>query len=283
MWGFFPLYWKQLDHVPALQILAHRMVWSLLFVGVILAVRRGERGWFDRLMSDRRVLMTYAGAGAILALNWGVYIWAVNAGFVVETSLGYFINPLINVVFGALLLGERPRRGQWGAIGVAACGVIYLGVASGHPPWIALVLAVSFATYGLIKKRGSLGALEGLSAETALLFFPALLFLVGVHLQGDGAFGVMGWETSLFLTGAGIATALPLLFFAAALSRLTLTTMGVMQYAAPTIQFLLGVFLYDEPFGLDRLVGFSLIWGGLVIYTIEGVSRARRERSLKKI
>ncbi len=274
-WGFFPIYWKQLTAVPSLQILAHRMVWSLAFVGILLVVRR-RHAWLKTLREQKRVVATYFAAASILAVNWGVYIWAVNAGYVVETSLGYFINPLINVVFGAVLLGERPRRGQWAAIALAAVGVVYLTVAYGEPPWIALVLAVSFAIYGLLKKKAPLGALEGLSLETALLFVPALVFLIVQEVRGVGAFGHVGaWENAL-LVGAGVATALPLLFFAAAVRRLTLTAVGILQYLAPTIQFLLGVFLYHEPFGWSRLVGFVFIWSGLILYTAEGVWRRRK-------
>lgn len=275
IWGFFPIYWKFLDHVDSLEILAHRMTWSLVFVVGVLALRK-RAAWIRALLKRPKEIVLYGSASAILAVNWGLYIWAVNAGFIVETSLGYFINPLINVVFGALFLGERPRIVQWLAIGLAATGVGYLTLVYGQPPWIALVLAVSFATYGLLKKKGSLGAVEGLTVETALLFLPALGFLVFVETTGGGAFGHSDTTTHLLLAGSGVATALPLLFFAAGVRRLTLTVIGVLQYLAPTLQFLIGVFIYDEPFSAERLVGFVFIWAGLIVFTGEGLIRRRR-------
>ena len=196
----------------------------------------------------------------------------------VETALGYFINPLINVLFGATLLGERARRGQWAAIALAACGVLYLTFDYGRPPWIALTLAVSFACYGLIKKKASLPALQGLALETAWLFLPALGYLVYLDKAQGGAWGQADALTHLMLVGTGAATAIPLLFFAGAVRRLSLTTLGVIQYLAPTIQFLLGVFLYREGFDASRLVGFALIWTGLMLYTVEGLARAKRKR-----
>jgi chloramphenicol-sensitive protein RarD len=273
-WGFFPIYWKQLQAVPSLQILAHRMVWSLLFVGVLLGARRSW-AWLEVARAPR-VFGMYTAAAAFLAINWGVYIYGVNAGYVVETSLGYFINPLINVVFGALFLGERLRRGQQVALGLAACGVAYLTWEYGQPPWIALTLAVTFAIYGLLKKKAPLGALEGLSVETAALFAPALGYLVWCHATGQGGFGAHGGLVDVMLLGGGVATAVPLICFAAAVRRLTLTAIGVLQYLAPTLQFLLGVFLYGEDFSLSRLVGFVFIWTGLVLFTAEGVWKRRR-------
>lgn len=270
LWGVLPIYWKQLLAVPAPEILAHRMVWSLGFVLLLLAFKQRWR-WIGQLR--RGTVGVYLGAALLLAVNWGLYIWAVNAGFIVETALGYFINPLISVAFGALFLGERLRRGQQVAIGLAAVGVLSLTFAYGRPPWISLTLAVSFATYGLLKKKAPLGALEGLSLETALLCLPALGYLL--WLGGSGAFGDDPRTTAL-LTFSGAATALPLVFFAAALRRLTLSLMGVVQYAAPTTQFLLGVYLYGEPFDAHRLVGFGFIWLGLAVYTAEGL-RARQQ------
>ena len=275
LWGAFPVYWKLLQHVGALEILGHRIVWSLAFLVLVLVVR-GNWSWVAKLSGP--VVGRYFLASGFLALNWGLYIWAVNTGHVVETALGYFINPLINVLFGALWLGERPRLAQWGAFGVAAAGVGWLTWAHGSLPWIALVLAFSFAFYGLIKKRATLGALEGLSLETALWAPFGLGFLIWLQWQGQGAFGRLGWADSLLLAGAGVASSLPLLFFAAALRRLPLTLIGVIQYLAPTIQFLLGVFLYHEPFGGSQLVGFVLIWTALILYTAEGFWHRHRQR-----
>lgn len=277
IWGFFPVYWKFLQHVSSLEILAHRMVWSLGFVLLLLAFRQNW-SWIRPVLRDWRTLLIYSSAAALLALNWGVYIWAVNAGFVVETSLGYFINPLFNVVFGALLLGERPRVVQWAAIGLAACGVLYLTFGYGQPPWIALVLAVSFATYGLLKKKAQLGAVEGLTVETAALFLPAVGYLLYLQVDGSASFLHAGLTTDAMLVFSGVATALPLVFFAAGVRRLTLTAIGILQYLAPTIQFLLGVFLYDEPFSLERLIGFVLIWVALAVFTSESIVHRRASR-----
>lgn len=283
LWGFFPVYWKQLLDVPAIQILAYRMVLSLVFViGLLLLLRR--TAWIKAAARDGKTIAQYFLTALFLAVNWGVYIWAVNSGYVVETSLGYFINPLINVVFGALFLAERPRKGQWFSIAFAACGVLFLTTQYGQPPWIALTLAVTFGIYGLIKKTAKLDSLEGLSLETALLFLPALAFLGYCHANGEGALGqVSTWQTVLLL-GSGVVTATPLIFFAAALRRLTLMTAGILQYIAPTIQFLLGVFLYQEPFGTERFIGFLFIWVGLAMFTAESIwfTRLRRRRSAQE-
>ncbi|RAL23991.1 EamA family transporter RarD [Lujinxingia litoralis] len=275
MWGFFPIYWKLLEHVPAMQILAHRMVWSLGFVALILGVRN-RWAWVRELTP--RALLTYLAASLFLAFNWGMYIWAVNAGYIVETALGYFINPLFNVVIGAIWLGERPRRVQWMAIGLAALGVVYLAVIYGQVPLIALSLASSFAIYGLIKKKAHQGAIEGVALESALLFLPALAFLVFWEWKGQGHLLTGSLSTQLLLIGGGAATMMPLLFFAAAVRRLSLTVIGVMQYIGPTIQFLIGVFIFHEPLTLTRLVGFLFIWAGLLVFTAEGLFQTRRTR-----
>ena len=232
--------------------------------------------FLDRSTAQRVLVATYLVATLFLTSNWFMYIWAVQHGHVVETALGYFINPMLNVVFGALFLGEKPRRLQWMAIAAAASGVVYLTVAHGRPPWIALFLATTFGTYGLLKKRASLGALEGLSLETGLVFAPALAYLVWQEWAGTGVFLHADGATSVLLALSGVATALPLLFFAAAARRLTLTTLGIVQYLAPTIQFLLGVFLYREPFDVTRLIGFCLIWVGVGLYAAEIVVFRRR-------
>lgn len=275
LWGFFPIYWKYLLHVPPDQILTHRMVWSLIFLGTLLVAKRSFT-WLRTL--TKRVLLTYLSAATLLAANWFMYIWAVNHNHVVETALGYFINPLVNVLFGAWLLGEKPRPLQWAAIGAAALGVLYLSFVLGKPPFIALFLAATFGTYGLLKKRATLGALEGLTLETGLLFVPAAIYLLFIHTQNDGAFGAFNTQTDILLMLSGVATALPLLFFAAAARRLTLTSLGIVQYLAPTIQFLLGVFLYKEPFGIDRLVGFTMIWTGVLLYAAELLRHMWRSR-----
>ncbi len=281
LWGLLPLYWKVLHSVPATEIVAHRMVWSLVFLGVLLLFRR-RWAWLPAVMKQPRTLLLVLLSGCILAVNWLTYIWAVNAGYVVETSLGYFINPLLSVFLGVLFLRERLRVGQWLAIGLALLGVLYLTVAYGSFPWIALTLALSFGLYGLLKKTTALEALEGLSLETALLFGPALVYLLLLEWQERGSFGHTGAGISLLLMLTGVATGLPLLLFGAAARRIPLSLVGIMQYIAPTMQFLLGVFLFQEPFTASRLVGFSFIWAALLLYTAEGLL-AHRRRGYRRV
>lgn len=282
LWGFFPIYWKALHALPALEILSSRIVWSLLFIGLLLAQRRRWR-WLAEARRDWRVLLLYLLSGAILAVNWYTYIWAVNVDRVVETSLGYFINPLLSVLLGVLLLRERLRQGQWTAVVVAAAGVIYLTFVYGRLPWVALTLALSFGIYGYIRKTGALGALEGLALETAWMFLPALLYLLLLQAQGIGHFGHVDAWTTLLLVGSGVATAVPLLWFGLAARRIPLSTIGILQYIAPTCQFLIGVFLYDEPFSRNQLLGFSLIWLALLIYTVDGAAHGRRLRLRSRV
>jgi chloramphenicol-sensitive protein RarD len=270
MWGLFPLYWKALLHVPALEILSHRMVWSLGFVLLLLVVRR-RWAWLKTAVHTPRTILLFVASATLLSLNWFVYIWGVNAGHIVETSLGYFINPLVSVLMGVFFLNETLRRVQWVAIALAAAGVIYLTVQYGALPWISLTLATSFGLYGLIRKTAPLGSLEGLSLETALMFFPALGYLIYLEWVGTAAFGHVDGQTTLLLAFAGVATAIPLLLFAAAARLIKLATIGILQYIAPTLQFLIGVLIYHEPFTMDRLVGFSLIWLALFIYSGENI------------
>lgn len=278
LWGLLPVYWKALHSVPATQIVAHRMVWSMVFVGALL-VFKGHWRWLPQVLKQPRTLLLVLAAGCILAVNWLTYVWAVNAGYVIETSLGYFINPLFSVLLAVLFLRERLRAAQWLAIGLALLGVLYLTLAYGSFPWIALTLAFSFGLYGLLKKTTALPALEGLSLETALLFVPALAYLLLQETQGQGAFGHTGGSISLLLMLTGVATGVPLLLFAAAARRIPLSMVGILQYIAPTMQFLLGVFLYHEPFTRSRLVGFSLIWAALLIYSMDGLRVYRRRHS----
>ena len=278
LWGLLPIYWKWLQHVPSMEILGHRMVWSLVFVLGLLAVSK-RWAWIRQL--DRRTVGIYLCAALLLGANWGLYIWAVNTDRVVETALGYFINPLLNVALGVLVLGEKSRPLQWVAIGFAALGVLYLTFVYGELPWISLTLGFSFAFYGLFKKLAPLGAAEGLALETVLLFPLALAGLIYLGVQGDSTFGQADTKTHLLLIGSGVATALPLVFFTAAVRRLTLTVLGLTQYMAPTIQFFLGVFLFAEPFTATRLIGFVFIWAGLVVYSVEGAVFRRRARRAK--
>ncbi len=278
IWGFFPVYFKSLLPVPALQIIFHRIVGAFLFLMLLLLARR-EWAQFRAAITAPKILLLYILSAGLLAANWLTYIWGVNAGYVVETSLGYFITPLVNVVLGVVLLRERLRPLQWLPVGLAGVGVLYLTLQLGSLPWIALVLAFTFSFYGLIKKISPLQALYSISLDTTILFLPALGYLLFAESQGFGSFGHLGWANTLLLSLAGIITALPLLMFSAAARSIPLTMLGLLQYIAPTLQFLLGVLLYKEPFTQIHLVGFGLIWTALIIYTLEGFI-ANRQRTL---
>ncbi len=275
MWGLFPLYWPLLKPLGSLEILSHRIVWSLGLMAVWMLVTR-KLGWLR--VVPRVTLAWLALAAVLVAFNWLLYIWAVNAGHVVETSLGYFINPLISVLLGVLVLGEKLRRAQWWALGLASVAVLVLAVDSGRPPWIALGLAPSFALYGLVKKRAGVGAVESLTFETAVLFLPALGYLVALEVQGAGAFGHVELSKALLMVGAGVATALPLVCFGAAANRVPLSTVGVLQYIAPSLQFMFGVLVFHEEMSRGRWAGFALIWVALVLFAGEGLWAARRRR-----
>ena len=273
-WGLLPVYWKALRHVPAAEILAHRMAWSLVVVAGLLAAR-GSWGWVGAALRDRRTLLAFAASALLLSLNWFLYIWAVNSGHVVESSLGYFINPLVSVVLGMLFLRERLRPAQVAAVLTAAAGVLYLTVNHGRLPWIALGLALSFGFYGLLRKTASLGSLEGFALETAILVLPAVLYLVHLEREGRGSFAHAGPLTSLLLALAGAATAVPLLLFAAGARRLPMAALGVLQYVSPTIQLLLGILLFGESLSRARLVGFCFVWAALLVFAVEGILHRR--------
>ena len=275
-WGLFPIYWKQLQSVPSTEIIGHRIVWSLVFALGVLIFKRRLREMLHAIR-DFRVVLVYGIAAGLLAVNWTTYVWSVNTGYVVEASLGYFINPLVSVLLGVIFFREHLRPLQWTAIGLAAVGVGYLTIRYGSLPWIALVLAFSFATYGLIKKRASLEALEGQTLEVALLFAPAILYLLFLESQGVGTFGHAGLR-SVYLVLGGVVTAAPLLMFAGAARRIPLSMLGILQYIAPTLQFSIGVWVYGEEFSTVRLTGFCFIWSALMIYTVEGLIERRRKR-----
>lgn len=270
LWGFFPIYWKLLHDVPALQLLGHRIGWSfgLLMLYILLTKKWDD---FRSLAFHRKTIGIYAVAGVLLSLNWLVYVWGVNAGFIIETSLGYFINPLLSVLFGVLFLRERLRPMQWVPVVVAAIGVVYLTVTYGSLPWIALSLAVTFGLYGLVKKLSPLGSVYGLTLETGIVFPIALIYLTVIQSNGTGAFLHDGLTVDILLVGAGIVTTIPLLMFASAAKQIPLNMIGILQYFAPTIQFLIGVFLYKEPFDTTRLIGFSIVWLALVIFWVENL------------
>ena len=278
LWGLFPIYWKWLHDVPALQVIGHRIGWSfILLMIVILATKQWKR---LRATLTWRVLGIYLVAGLLLSVNWLVYVWGVNAGHIVETSLGYFINPLFSVLLGLIFLKERLRPLQWLPVGLAALGVIYLTWAYGSLPWIALSLTFSFGFYGLVKKLSPLGSLYGLTLETGLVFLPALGYLIFAETTGQGAFGHSGFVSDFLLVCSGVVTAVPLLMFASAARRIPLTMIGIMQYIAPTLQFLLGVLLYKEPFTTTRLIGFSMVWTALIIFWVEGFLAHRARRAM---
>ncbi|GAB4569347.1 MAG: EamA family transporter RarD [Rhizobacter sp.] len=275
-WGIFPLYFRQIAHVPSGEILIHRIVWSLVFVVIALSLRR-QWGWLKPVLRQPKVLAAFTASALLLSVNWLTYIWAVNNGHVIDASLGYFINPLVNVLLGYTVLHERLRRMQWVALGLAAAGVLWLTVQAGHLPWIALALAGSFGLYGLLRKVATLGALEGLTLET-LLLAPIAAVVLGVWMfNGSSTFPAPDATTNFWLIAAGPITAIPLLLFAAGARRISLTTLGLLQYIGPTIQLALGLWLFHEPFSAARLLGFALIWLALALYSAEGWWRSRSQ------
>ncbi|GHH08468.1 EamA family transporter RarD [Streptomyces rubradiris] len=279
MWGLVPLFWPLLKPAGAMEILAHRMVWSLAVVAVaLLCVRRWA--WAGQLLRQPRRLGLVAVAAAVITVNWGVYIWAVNAGHVVEASLGYFINPLVTIAMGVLILKERLRPAQWVAVAVGLAAVVVLTVGYGRPPWISLCLALSFATYGLVKKKVDLGGVESLAAETAIQFLPALGYLIWLAAQGDATFAAEGAGHAALLASTGLVTAVPLVCFGAAAIRVPLSTLGLLQYLAPVFQFLLGILYFHEAMPAERWAGFALVWLALVLLTADALRFSRRPRPL---
>ena len=274
MWGFFPIYWKLLHDVPALQLLGHRIAWSFLLLLAFIFITK-QWNEFRSVAFDRKTLGIYAVAGVLLSLNWLIYVWGVNAGFIVETSLGYFINPLLSVPFGVIFLRQKLRPLQWLPVVIAAIGVTYLTVTYGRLPWIALSLAITFGLYGLVKKLSPLGSVFGLTLETGIVFPVALVYLTIMQASGAGEFLHDGLTVDLLLVGAGVVTTIPLLMFASAAKEIPLNMIGVLQYFAPTIQFLIGVFVYKEPFDTMRFIGFGIVWVALIIFWIENIVARR--------
>ncbi|NCC31829.1 MAG: EamA family transporter RarD [Chloroflexia bacterium] len=280
-WGLLPIFWKALHQVPALEILANRVVWAMvagLIVGLVAF--KTNWGWLFQALRQPRTMLVFVLSASLLSFNWGLYIWAVNADHVVETSLGYFINPLVNVFLGVVVLRERLRIGQGLGIALALAGVLYLTFTYGSPPWIALSLAGSFGLYGLLRKTAPLASIQGFTLETLVMALPALVFLVFVERTTGGALGHADLFTTTLLISSGVVTAVPLLLFAAGARLVTLTTLGLLQYIAPTLQFLLGVFAYGEYLSTQRLFGFVLVWIALAIYSIEGIITSRRRQSM---
>ena len=274
-WGLFPLYWPLLDPAGSLEALAHRIAWSLVFVALLLTVTRRWAA-FRAIWSDRRRVGFLALAAAVITINWGTFIYGVTHDKVIETSLGYFINPLVTVLLGVFVLRETLRRAQWVAVGIGAVAVVILTVDYGRLPYVALTVAFSFATYGFLKKKAQLGAVEALGAETLLLTPIALTYLGVLQANGTLAFGNQGLPNALLLAGTGVITAIPLLLFGGAATRLRLTSIGLLQYLAPVLQFIFGLLLFQEPMGTARWVGFVLVWIALVIFTIDVLGGRRR-------
>lgn len=268
LWGFFPIYWKFLHLVPALQVIGHRISWSFILLMLIIFVTR-QWNDFRSVALKPKVIGIYSIAGVLLTINWLVYVWGVNAGFIVETSLGYFINPLLSVMLGVLFLRERLRPMQWVPVAIAFIGVVYLTTVYGRLPWIALSLAFSFGFYGFVKKLAPLGALYGLTLETGIVFPLALIYLSVMEFNGTAAFLHDGTLITLLLIGAGAVTTIPLLLFASAAKEIPLSVLGLLQYVAPTLQFLIGVFLYKEPFDQAHFIGFAIVWVALIIFWVE--------------
>jgi chloramphenicol-sensitive protein RarD len=276
LWGLFPLYWPLLEPAKPVEILAHRIVWSVVVLAGVLAATSGFR-WAGSIGRRRASLLALA--AALITVNWGVYIYGVNSHHVVETSLGYFINPLVTVALAVTLLHERLRRAQWIAVAIGALAVVVLAVDYGRPPYIALTLACSFGLYGLVKKRVGLDGAQSLAIETGFLVLPALAFLLVIGATGDGTFTSEGAGHAALLAGGGIATAIPLILFGASAIRVPLTTLGLMQYLAPVIQFLIGVLVRHEAMPASRLAGFALVWVALTVFTVDAIRSMRRPLS----
>ncbi|MNR82309.1 EamA-like transporter family protein [compost metagenome] len=275
-WGSFPIYFKSLHDIAPLEILLHRMVWALAFLMIVLAVRR-QWTWLSAVLRQPKVLAGFTASALLLSTNWFVYIWAVNHDRIIDASLGYFMTPLVNVLLGFLVLGERLRRLQWAAVLVAALGVAWLTWENGHLPWIGLTLGLTFGTYGLLRKTAKLAALEGLSLETMLLFPLALLALVVMAWNGNNSFIHAPASSQWLLIAAGPITAIPLLLFATAARRIPLSTLGLLQYITPMLQLLVGVWLYHEPFSAARMIGFATIWVALGLYSADGLWQNYRQ------
>jgi chloramphenicol-sensitive protein RarD len=276
IWGLFPIYLKLLQSVSALQVIAHRLVWGCILALLWLAVR-GELAHVRRALAEPGTRWRLCISAVLISINWLIYVWGVNTDRIVETSLGYFINPLVNVVLGVVVLSERLNRTQWISVAFATAGVAYLTWTFGYLPWISLCLAISFGLYGLVRKVVQVDALAGFASETLLLLPIGVGYLVWCEIAGTGM-GNNGLGATLLLMLGGPLTALPLVLFAYGARRIPYSTMGVVQYFAPTMQFLLGVLVYNEPFGGQRAVGFVLIWTALAIYAFDGLRRSRQSR-----
>ena len=276
IWGVVPIFWRELDHVNSGEIVAHRMVWSSLMVTLLILLMRQ---WQDlrSLVKNRAMMLRLFLSSILISINWGIYIWAVNDERIIEGSMGYFINPLINVLFGLLFFGETLRRNQGIAIGVAAIGVAYLVVAHGEVPWVALTLALTFACYGAVKKAVAVPATHGMAIETGLLLLPALAYIAYLDFNSAAEFS-KDLQTDIFLILGGLVTLTPLVLFAFAAQKISMTALGMSQYIGPTLQLLIGVFLYNEAFGSERQFAFGCIWLALIIYSFDQLNHKRRRK-----
>jgi chloramphenicol-sensitive protein RarD len=280
IWGLFPIYFKSLESVSPAQILWHRIVWACVLLLIVLAFRR-QWSWILRVLRQPKVLAGFAASALLLSINWYIYIWSVNNDHVIDASLGYFMNPLVSVLLGFALLHERLRQAQWAAVALAAAGVAWLTLHAGHPPWVSLALALTFGFYGLLRKTAALGALEGLSLETFLLAPIALGCLAWLSLNHENVFSDASLNFKCLMIAAGPITAVPLLLFAAGARRIPLSTLGLLQYFTPTLQLLLGVWLYHEPFGGQRLIGYAFVWSALAVFSLDGLWKAWRAPRLQ--
>jgi chloramphenicol-sensitive protein RarD len=278
LWGLFPLFFPLLEPAAPTEILAHRIVWSLAAVVVVLLVGRSFRS-LVAVMRDRRRLRLLTAAAVLIALNWGIFIYATNSDHVIEGSLGYFINPLVSVAFGVLVFREQLRRWQIAALGLGAFAVVVLTIDYGRPPWIALTLAFSFGGYGLVKKLSGVGAAESLALETLILLLPAIAYLVALEASGSGSFAHEGAGHALLLVASGPVTAVPLLLFAASVTRVPLSLVGLLQYLVPVLQLLCGLLAFGETMPLSRWIGFGLVWIALGVLSADGIVAARRRRA----
>ena len=275
-WGVIPLFWKQLDHVDSIEIVIHRMLWSCVLVTLLILLSR-QWASFKLLLSQPKLMLRLFAASGLISLNWAVFIWAVNSDRLVETSLGYFMNPLISVALGVVLFSEVLRRGQWLALLVASIGVVYLFATHGSFPWISFVLAITFSLYSAVKKSISVSATHGMAIETLYFFLPALIYLIYIESQGSGQF-FQGSSNSWMLILGGLFTLIPLVLFAAAAKRISMTALGMMQYIGPTLQLICGVVIYQEPFGSQKMIAFGFIWLALCIFTIDQLGLFRKSK-----
>lgn len=281
IWGVMPIYMRLLQSVPPTQIVAHRIIWSCVILLVLLGFKKSFKPLITAALNPK-LLAVYAFSALCVSLNWMLYVWGVNNGFVVETSLGYFINPLVSVLLGVIVLGERLYRLQTLAVIVAGLGMAYVGFSYGSIPWVAIAIAITFGLYGLIRKMGPLGASHGLTLETLILLPVAFGYLFLMTSDHGGSFLHHGWSMELLLVGAGFITTIPLLLFNSAAQKISLVFMGIFQYIAPSMQFLLGVFFFHEPVNQNNLIGFILVWCGLLIFAFDSLQRYRKNKKLAK-